>query len=48
MTAESIFVGRSADRAVFLRRVAIVISLLAVALITRAGRIGDPAIHMDE
>jgi hypothetical protein len=48
MTAESIFVGRSADRAVFVTRAAIVVSLLAVAVITRAGRIGDPAIHMDE
>jgi hypothetical protein len=47
MTAESIIVGRSTDRAV-LTRVAVILSLLAVAIITRAGRIGDPAIHMDE
>jgi hypothetical protein len=48
MTAESIFVGRSMNRAVLFTRLVVVVSLLAVALITRAGRIGDPAIHMDE
>ncbi len=48
MTAESIIVGRSADRAAFFTRAGIIVSLLAVAVITRAGRIGDPTIHMDE
>jgi hypothetical protein len=47
MTAESIIVGRSTDRAT-LTRVAIVVSLLVVAIVTRGGRIGDPAIHVDE
>jgi hypothetical protein len=48
MTAESIIIGRSTDRAVFFTRAGIIFSLLAVALIARYGRIGDPAIHMDE
>lgn len=38
---------RRTDRAAYTHG-CIVLSLLAVAIATRAGRIGDPAIHMDE
>jgi hypothetical protein len=38
---------RRTDRAAYTQG-CIVLSLLAVAIATRAGRIGDPAIHMDE
>jgi hypothetical protein len=38
---------RRIDRGVY-RNAAIILALLAIALLTRAGRVGDPAIQMDE
>jgi hypothetical protein len=47
MLTGTLTLQRSEDRATY-RNGCIVLALLAVALVTRAGRIGDPAIHMDE
>ncbi len=47
MTTESLVLRRSADSAAF-RNACIILTLLAVAVITRAGRIGDPTIYVDE
>lgn len=47
MAIGSVALRRTTDFAAY-RSAGIVLALLAVALITRAGRIGDPAIQMDE
>lgn len=47
MATGSLALRRTTDLATY-RSAFVVLALLAVALVTRAGRIGDPAIHMDE
>jgi Dolichyl-phosphate-mannose-protein mannosyltransferase len=47
MTTESLVLRRGTDSAA-IRNACIVVALFAVAVLTRAGRIGDPTIHVDE
>jgi hypothetical protein len=47
MTSGSAVLKRSIDHKTY-RNVCILLTLFVVALITRGGRIGDPAIHVDE
>jgi hypothetical protein len=47
MTTESLVFRRGTDSAAF-RNACIIAALFAVAVLTRAGRIGDPTIQMDE
>src|ERR1700744_3707746 len=47
MTTESLVFRRDTTSPA-LRSACIIVALLAVAVLTRAGRIGDPTIHVDE